>query len=163
MNLYLVAIAHPRNVRFNLATSSVVSCHVPVRTVSVWIVSTMRLMLFFDGRYPRYAFPVLAEYIDAATDHELLRRPGEPFALMDPVSKPSINTRSAIELVLRSHGIGCQYAQYTRLGIASAGKAKPTQGVNLAQIIIQRASRPRVAAPVASADVGNAMGRSAHW
>src|ERR1700694_4887315 len=23
----------------------------------------MRLMLFFDGRYPRYAFPVLAEYI----------------------------------------------------------------------------------------------------
>src|SRR5215510_7281206 len=23
----------------------------------------MRLMLFFDGRYPRYAFPVFAEYI----------------------------------------------------------------------------------------------------
>jgi hypothetical protein len=23
----------------------------------------MRLMLFRDGRYPRYAFPVLAEYI----------------------------------------------------------------------------------------------------
>jgi hypothetical protein len=25
----------------------------------------MRVMLFFDGRYPRYAFPVLAEYADA--------------------------------------------------------------------------------------------------
>jgi hypothetical protein len=23
----------------------------------------MRLMLFFEGRYPRYDFPVLAEYI----------------------------------------------------------------------------------------------------
>jgi hypothetical protein len=43
------------------ATSSVVSCHVCDRVVSAWIVSTMRLMLFFDGRYPRYAFPVLAE------------------------------------------------------------------------------------------------------
>jgi hypothetical protein len=27
------------------------------------MVSTMRLMLFFDGRYPRRAWPVLAEYI----------------------------------------------------------------------------------------------------
>jgi hypothetical protein len=33
------------------------------RTVSSWTLSTMRLMLFFEGRYPRYAFPVLAEYI----------------------------------------------------------------------------------------------------
>ena len=31
--------------------------------VSAWTFSTIRLMLFFDGRYPRYAFPVLAEYI----------------------------------------------------------------------------------------------------
>src|SRR5215831_19269256 len=43
--------------------SSVVSCHVPVRTVSAWMCSTTRLMLFFDGRYPRRAWPVLAEYI----------------------------------------------------------------------------------------------------
>src|SRR5258708_29394711 len=55
--------AHPRSVRFNLSTSSVVSCQVPARAVSAWTFSTMRLMLFFDGRYPRYAFPVLAEYI----------------------------------------------------------------------------------------------------
>jgi hypothetical protein len=34
-----------------LATSSVVSCHVPIRSVSACSVSTMRLMLFFDGRY----------------------------------------------------------------------------------------------------------------
>jgi hypothetical protein len=27
-----------------------------------WTFSTMRLRLFFDGRYPRYALPVLAEY-----------------------------------------------------------------------------------------------------
>ncbi len=27
-----------------------VSCHVLVRSVSAWICSTMRLMLFFDGR-----------------------------------------------------------------------------------------------------------------
>ena len=27
------------------------------------MVSTIRLMLFFDGRYPRRAWPVLAEYI----------------------------------------------------------------------------------------------------
>jgi hypothetical protein len=33
------------------------------RTVSAWIVSAMRLILFFDGRYPRYALPVFAEYI----------------------------------------------------------------------------------------------------
>jgi hypothetical protein len=37
-------------VRFNVPTSFVVSCHVPVRSVSAWIFSTMRLMLFFDGR-----------------------------------------------------------------------------------------------------------------
>src|SRR5205823_6918549 len=37
--------------------------HVPVRTVSAWTFSTMRWMLFFDGRYPRRAWPVLAEYI----------------------------------------------------------------------------------------------------
>ena len=35
----------------------------PVRSVSAWIFSTMRLMLFFDGRYPRRTWPVLAEYI----------------------------------------------------------------------------------------------------
>src|ERR1700719_226117 len=57
------SFAHPRNVRFNLNTSSVVSCQVPDRAVSAWTFSTMRLMLFFDGRYPKYAFPVLAEYI----------------------------------------------------------------------------------------------------
>src|SRR3977135_839144 len=57
------SFAHPRSVRFNFFTSSVVSCQVPDRAVSAWTFSTMRLMLFFDGRYPRYAFPVLAEYI----------------------------------------------------------------------------------------------------
>jgi hypothetical protein len=41
---------HPRSVRFTLPTSFVVSCHVPVRSVSALIFSTMRLMLFFDGR-----------------------------------------------------------------------------------------------------------------
>src|SRR5215471_5881590 len=49
--------------RFNCPTSFVVSCQVPDRAVSSWIFSTMRLMLFFDGRYPRPAWPVLAEYI----------------------------------------------------------------------------------------------------
>ena len=49
--------------RFNLPTSDVVSCQVPDRAVSAWTVSTMRLMLFRDGRYPRYALPVLTEYI----------------------------------------------------------------------------------------------------
>ena len=49
--------------RFSLPTSSVVSCQVADRSVSTWIFSTMRLMLFFDGRYPRRAWPVLAEYI----------------------------------------------------------------------------------------------------
>src|ERR1700682_4664585 len=38
-----------------------VSCQVPARSVRTWIFSTMRLMLFFDGRWPRRAFPVLAE------------------------------------------------------------------------------------------------------
>ena len=33
-------LAHPRSVRFNLFTSSVVSCHVSVRAVSAWMVST---------------------------------------------------------------------------------------------------------------------------
>src|SRR5215831_10005896 len=50
---YLKVVRHPRSVRFTLATSSVVSCHVPVRAVSSWMVSTMRPMLFFDGRKPR--------------------------------------------------------------------------------------------------------------
>src|SRR5712675_2250039 len=49
--------------RFNLPTSIVVSCPVPARSVSAWIFSTACLMLFFDGRCPRYAWPVLAEYI----------------------------------------------------------------------------------------------------
>src|ERR1700676_548440 len=60
---YFEVVRHPRNVRFNWFTSSVVCCQVHVRVVSAWTFSTMRLMLFFDGRYPRYAFPVLAEYI----------------------------------------------------------------------------------------------------
>src|SRR5262249_45715776 len=51
------------NERFNFPTSCVVSCHVPVRTVSAWMLSTIRLMLFFEGRHPRYALPILAEYI----------------------------------------------------------------------------------------------------
>src|SRR5580692_3290331 len=55
--------AQPRSVRFNFFTRPVVSCQVPARTVNAWTFSTMRLMLFRDGRYPRYAFPVLAEYI----------------------------------------------------------------------------------------------------
>src|SRR5712664_1134188 len=38
-------------------------CPVPARSVSAWIFSTACLMLFFDGRCPRYAWPVLAEYI----------------------------------------------------------------------------------------------------
>jgi len=41
----------------------VVFCYVIERMVIAWIFSTMRLMLFFDGRYPRRAWPVLAEYI----------------------------------------------------------------------------------------------------
>src|SRR5260221_6519570 len=41
--------AIPRSVRCPLPSSFVVSCHVPVRSVSAWICSTMRLMLFFDG------------------------------------------------------------------------------------------------------------------
>src|ERR1700704_417460 len=40
------------------------SCASPlVAAVSSWTVSTTRLMLFFDGRCPRRAWPVLAEYI----------------------------------------------------------------------------------------------------
>jgi hypothetical protein len=35
--------------------------------LSTWTFSTMRLMLFRDGRYPRYAFPVLAEVKDFAS------------------------------------------------------------------------------------------------
>jgi hypothetical protein len=54
---------HPRSVRFNFPTSIVVSCPVPARSVSAWIFSTARLMLFFDGRCPKYAWPALAEYI----------------------------------------------------------------------------------------------------
>src|SRR6266478_2214362 len=56
-------VGHPRSARFNLPTNSVVSCQVPARSVRTWTFSTMRLMLFFDGRWPRRAFPVLAEYI----------------------------------------------------------------------------------------------------
>ena len=45
-----VTFAQPRNVRFNLPTSSVVPCHVIETAVIAWIFSTMRRMLFFDGR-----------------------------------------------------------------------------------------------------------------
>jgi hypothetical protein len=38
----------------------VVSCHVIEWEVSAWTVSTMRRMLFFEGRMPRRAWPVLA-------------------------------------------------------------------------------------------------------
>jgi hypothetical protein len=46
------AIAHRTGVVENTVGkwSFVVSCHVPVRSVSGWICSTVRLMLFFDGR-----------------------------------------------------------------------------------------------------------------
>lgn len=47
---YREVVRQPRSVRFNFAISSVVSCHVPFRSVSAWTVSTARLMLFFDGR-----------------------------------------------------------------------------------------------------------------
>ena len=50
-----IEVVRPRSVRFNLSISSVVSCDVPVRTVSAWMFPTMRLTLFFDGRYPRRA------------------------------------------------------------------------------------------------------------
>jgi NADH dehydrogenase FAD-containing subunit len=42
-------LAHPRSVRFTSPTSLVVSCHVPVRSVSAWIFSTMRLMRLLPG------------------------------------------------------------------------------------------------------------------
>ena len=45
-----VSIREWNRERFNLPTSSVVSCHVIERTVIAWTFSTMRLMLFFDGR-----------------------------------------------------------------------------------------------------------------
>ncbi|RDJ93103.1 biopolymer transporter ExbD, partial [Lacticaseibacillus rhamnosus] len=53
----------PSGLPVNLPTSSVVSCHAPLRIVSSWIVSIMRRMLFFDGRNARRAWPVLGEYI----------------------------------------------------------------------------------------------------
>jgi hypothetical protein len=37
-------------VRFNWSTTSVVCCQIHDRVVSAWMFSTMRLMLFFDGR-----------------------------------------------------------------------------------------------------------------
>ena len=42
-----------------LFTSSVVSCQVRARTVSAWTVSTMRWMLFFDGRRAKRPWPVV--------------------------------------------------------------------------------------------------------
>ncbi len=51
--------------RFSSPTSSVASCQVPFRWLSTWAFSTLRLMLFCDGRYPRRARPALAEYIRA--------------------------------------------------------------------------------------------------
>jgi hypothetical protein len=55
--------AQPRSVRFNLPTITVVPCHPVFRAVSSWIFSTMRRMLFFDGRMPKRALPVFGEYI----------------------------------------------------------------------------------------------------
>src|SRR5208337_5206181 len=46
-----------------MPTSSVVSCQLRARSVSAWTLSTMRLMLFFDGRWPKRALPVVGEYI----------------------------------------------------------------------------------------------------
>src|SRR5215510_5998870 len=63
--LFLECDRRPRSARFNFPTSSGVFCQLPDRTVSAWT-STIRLMLFFDGRSPRYAFPVLAECIRPA-------------------------------------------------------------------------------------------------
>src|SRR3981189_2756370 len=40
-----------------------VSCQLRARSVSAWTLSTMRLMLFFDGRWPKRALPVVGEYI----------------------------------------------------------------------------------------------------
>src|SRR4029077_10585517 len=40
-----------------MSTSSVVSCQLRARSVSAWTLSTMRLMLFFDGRKPNRAGP----------------------------------------------------------------------------------------------------------
>ena len=42
-------IVHPCSVRFNFATSLVVSCHVPDRSVSAWIFSTTLLTFAFEG------------------------------------------------------------------------------------------------------------------
>src|SRR4029077_15045810 len=46
-----------------MSTSSVVSCQLRARSVSAWTLSTMRLMLLFDGRWPKRALPVVGEYI----------------------------------------------------------------------------------------------------
>jgi hypothetical protein len=39
-----------RQIQINSVEQPWVSCHVPGRAVSSWIVSTMCLMLFFEGR-----------------------------------------------------------------------------------------------------------------
>lgn len=53
--LYAEIDAQPRSARFSLPTTSVVPCPVVARSVSAWIFSTMRRMLFFDGRRPMCA------------------------------------------------------------------------------------------------------------
>ena len=72
--------------RFNCSTSSVVSCQLPDRTVSAWTFSTMRLMLFFDGRVPKIGFAGSSASTSAeriAQEIELLfRHPAESCLLL---------------------------------------------------------------------------------
>ena len=97
-----MSLAQPRSARFNLPTSAVVSCQVVERTVIAWTFSTMRLMLFFDGRYPRRAWPVLAEYIrpneyprksnsPSGTLHPLARDPDYHLVEMPSIARPRTN------------------------------------------------------------------------
>src|ERR1700732_1226813 len=56
-----------------MSTSSVVSCQLRARSVSAWTLSTMRLMLSFDGRWPTRSERTLVEIHSADEPDAVLK------------------------------------------------------------------------------------------
>src|SRR4029077_6392535 len=86
--------------------------------------STTRLMLFFDGRYPRYAFPVFVEYINPK---EYPRKSNSPSGTLQMRVLSSLTVSFSFPMISRSRDAVCSFGD-----VIFEGRDLYGDGVNIA-------------------------------
>ena len=86
--------------------------------------STTRLMLFFDGRYPRYAFPVFVEYINPK---EYPRKSNSPSGTLQMRVLSSLTVSFSFPMISRSRDAVCSFGD-----VIVEGRDLYGDGVNIA-------------------------------